>query len=133
MSDTTKDTLQGFIPESLEEGSAVYAVALNSYTGLEELGYEHTAVKHSANQYVLEMANTSRIESFGSLMKKGVTEIQNWVSIKHLPAYVDEFATRSNLRKGGTLYFMSYFAKSMLGRQFSHSQLKSRGKSDGSG
>ena len=116
MSDTTKDTLQGFIQEFVQEGSAVYTDAHKCYKGLKNLGYKHSAIKHSANQYVLEMANTSRIESFWSLMKKGVTEIQNWVSIKQLPFYVDEFATRSNLRKGGTLYFMSYIAKSMSDR-----------------
>ena len=75
ISDTTKDTLQGFIQEFVEEGSAVYTDAHKIYTGLEDLGYEHTAVKHSANQFVLGMANTSRIESFWSLMKKGVTGI----------------------------------------------------------
>ena len=133
ISDTTKDTLQGFIQEFVEEGSAVYTDAHKSYKVLNDLDYDHTAVKHSANQFVPGMANTSRIKSFRSLMKKGATGIHHWVSIKHLPAYVDEFAPRSNLRKGGTQYFMSYIAKSMSGRLLSYSQLKSRGMSDGSG
>ena len=85
ISDTTKDTLQGFIQEFVEEGSAVCTDAHKSYTGLNNLGYKHTAVMHSANLYVLGMANTSRIESFWSLMKNGVTGIHNWVSIKYLP------------------------------------------------
>ena len=79
------------------------------------------------------MAQTNRIESFWSLMKRGVTGIHHWVSVKHLPAYVDEFATRSNLRKGGTLEFMCFIANSMSGKQLSYSQLKSRGQSNGSG
>lgn len=132
ISDTTKDTLQGFIQELVEEGSAVYTDAHKSHKGLNDLGSEHTAVKHCANQYVLGMANTSRIESFWSLMKEEVTGIHYWVSIKHLPVYVYKFTTRSNLRKSGTLYFMSHIAKSMLGRRLSYSQLKSRGKSNGS-
>lgn len=125
---TNKETLQGFIQDTVEEGSAVYTDSHKSYTGLEELGYEHTAVKHSANQYVIGMAHTNRIESFWSLMKRGVTGVHHWVSVKHLPAYVDEFATRSNLRKGGTHKFMCFIAKSMSGRQLSYRQLKARGK-----
>ncbi len=131
--DTKKETLEGFIQDTVEEGSTVYTDGHKSYAGLKKLGYEHTAVKHSANQYVLGMAHTNRIESFWSLMKRGVTGVHHWVSVKHLPAYIDEFATRSNLRKGGTLYFMCFIAKNMSGKQLSYSQLKARGKSNDEG
>ena len=133
ITDTTKETLQGFVQDTVEEGSTVYTDGHKSYSGLKQLGYEHTAVKHSANQYVIGMAHTNQIESFWSLMKRGVTGVHHWVSVKHLPAYVDEFATRSNLRKGGTLYFMCFIAKNMSGKQLSYSQLKARGKFNDAG
>ena len=133
VTDTTKETLQGFIQDIVEEGSTVYTDEHKSYMGLKGLGYEHAAVKHSANQYVDGQAHTNGIESFWSLMKRGISGVHHWVSVKHLPAYVDEFATRSNLRKGGTLNFMEHVAKRMFDRQLSYKQLKARGRAGVSG
>ena len=121
LTDWTKKTLQGFIQDIVEEGSTVYADAQKSYMGLKGLGYEHAKVKHSANQYVDFQAHTNEIESFWSLKKRGISGVHHWVSVKHLPAYVEEFATRSNLRKGGTLNFMEHVAKRMFDDQLPNS------------
>lgn len=93
----TKETLQGFIQDVVEEGSLVYTDAHKSYAGLKGSRYENATVEDSTNQYVDGQARTNGTESFWSLKKRGVSSIYHWVSVKHLPAYVDEFATRSNL------------------------------------
>ncbi len=64
VSDTTKETLQGFIQDNVKEGTHVYTDESKSYDGLEDNGYEHSTVKHSAGEWVKKQAHTNGIESF---------------------------------------------------------------------
>lgn len=121
---TSKETLQGFIQDVVEEGSLVYTDAHKSYAGLKGSRYEHATVEHSTNRYVDGQARTNGTESFWSFKKRGISSVHHWVSVKHLPAYVDEFATRYNLRKGGKMNFMFHKTKQMFDRQLSYKQMK---------
>ena len=56
----------------------------------------HVAVKHSRGQYVQGLAHTNGIESFWALLKRGYYGTFHNMTVKHLPRYVDEFATRQN-------------------------------------
>ena len=124
---TTKETLQGFIQDVVEEGSSVYKDALKSYAGLKGASYENATVDDSTNQYLDGQARTNGTESFWSLKKRGISSVHHWVSVKHLPACVDEFATRSNLRMCGKINFMFHKTKQMFDRQLSYKQMKVRG------
>ena len=64
-----KAILQGFIHENVKPGSNVYTDNFKSYTNLQ--GYNHAVVKHSAGEYVNEMAHINGMESFWSMMKRG--------------------------------------------------------------
>ena len=48
--DTTKETLQNFIQDNVEESSKVYTDEYSSYSGPEYIGYEHSTVKNSAGE-----------------------------------------------------------------------------------
>lgn len=61
-------------------------------------------------------------------MKSGISGVHQWVSVKHLSAYVDEFATRLSISKGDTINFVADIAKRMFDRQLSYKQLKARGQ-----
>ena len=63
----------------------------------------HWAVKHSAGEYVKNMASTNGIESFWALMKRGLLGTYHHVSVKHLGRYVDEFEGRHNNRPLDTI------------------------------
>lgn len=63
--------------------------------------YDHTIVKHSEGQFMMNNRHTNGIENYWSLLKRGITGIYHQVSPKHLQRYCDEFAYRFNSRKFG--------------------------------
>ena len=59
---TDKADLQGFVLESTEVGSVVYTDEAAAYEGMPHRS--HSAIKHSAGEYVKRQASTNGIESF---------------------------------------------------------------------
>ena len=94
VADTTKDTLGDFILDNVEKVSTVNSNAHSSLAGLEGLRYELATVKRSTNQYVPGQAHTYGNKSFWSLMKRGLSCVPHWVSVIHLPVYVDGFVQK---------------------------------------
>ena len=91
---TDKEDLQGFVASVTEDGSVVYTDEAAAYQGMKHRS--HWTVKHSANEYVKGMAHTNGIESFWSVLKRGLYGTYHHVSVKHLGKYVDEFTFRMN-------------------------------------
>ncbi len=127
VSDTSKETLQGFIQDNVKEGTHVYTDESKSYDGLEDNGYEHSTVKHSAGEWVKKQAHTNGIESFWALLRRSYHGTHHWLSAKHLASYVNEFATRSNLRGENTMNFMGHIVREMSGKRLSWKELVARG------
>jgi transposase-like protein len=121
VSGTDRATLHGYISENVQPGSTVMTDEWAAYRGLK--GYTHMTVRHSAGEYVNEMAHTNGIESFWSLLKRGHYGIYHYMSVKHLNRYVGEFANRHNTAQLSTLAFMENTAKSMVGRHISYEEL----------
>ncbi len=65
---------------------------------------KHRAVKHSAGEYVRGVVHTNNIESFWSLVKRGVVGSFHHVSKKYLPLYLNEFSWRFNNRKNDAMF-----------------------------
>jgi transposase-like protein len=59
----------------------------------------HEVISHSTGEYVRGNVHTQNIESFWSLLKRGVIGTYHNVSKKYLPLYLNEFAFRFNNRK----------------------------------
>jgi transposase-like protein len=59
----------------------------------------HQVVNHSAGEYVRGLAHTNTVESFFSLLKRGVVGTFHHISEKHLPLYLAEFDHRHNCRE----------------------------------
>jgi len=68
------------------------------YRKLRKAGYKHEAVAHMNHQYVSGKAHTNTIESFWSLIKRGVMGQFHNVSKKYLALYLNEFVFRFNNR-----------------------------------
>ena len=64
----------------------------------------HDAVKHSAGEYVRGEVHTNSIESFWSLLKRGVMGTYHNVSAKYLPFYLNEFSFRFNNRNNDEMF-----------------------------
>ena len=93
------DTLKRVVRDNVESGSTLYTDENRGYVHLgDEYGgeYKHRAVKHSAKEFVNEMAHTNGIESVWAVLKRGFNGVYHHWSKKHCHAYVDEFTFRLN-------------------------------------
>ena len=122
VTDTTGETLQGFVRENVEPGATVYTDEHRSYTGLRR-DFDHEAVNHSVGEYVDGMAHTNGMESFWSMLKRAHKGTFHKISPKHLERYVDEFAGKHNIRDSGTLAQMRDTVARLVGRNLLHRDL----------
>lgn len=68
------------------------------------MGYKHKRVRHAAGEYVRGSVHTNNIESFWSLLKRGVVGTYHNVSKKYLPLYLNEFSFRFNQRDNPDIF-----------------------------
>ena len=120
---TDKEDLQGFVESATEVGSVVYTNEAAAYQGMPLRS--HWTVRHSANEYVKGMAHTNGIESFWSVLKRGLHGTYHHVSVKHLGRYVDEFAFRLNEGnvKIPTMKRMDSLVKGAVGKRLTYQTL----------
>jgi transposase-like protein len=90
----SKEILHEIIDQRIAPTATLYTDEHGGYFGAKVAN--HTSVKHSAGEYVYGAASTNGIESFWALLKRGYYGTFHNMSVKHLPRYVDEFATRQN-------------------------------------
>ena len=95
-------------------GSHIMTDELNAYNGLSKLGYRHSIVRHSAEEYVNSDIFTNSLEGFWSHFRRMITGCYHNVSVEHLQSYVDEAVYRWNTRKTSeSERFAHMFAKSI--------------------
>ncbi len=118
---TDKPTLHSFVLEHTDPNSVVYTDEHPAYTGL--YNRQHEVVKHSAGEYVKEQAHTNGMESFWSLLKRGIDGTYHHVSVKHLHRYVGEFSGRQNDRPLDTADQMTGMVQRAVGKRLQYSRL----------
>ncbi len=97
--DGKRNTLFPIIKRNVSPKSIVFTDENHVYHTLDKLVRLHETVDHSKHEYARGMIHTNTIESFWSLLKRGVYGIYHHVSKKHLDKYIDEFEFRFNSRK----------------------------------
>jgi transposase-like protein len=97
---TTQKGMEEFIQTHVPNGSKIYTDESNYYHKLGKK-YDHKAMNHSAQVYVVGDAHSNTIESFWATLKRGIYGIYHQVSDKHIEAYLNEFAARYNNRHNG--------------------------------
>lgn len=117
---TDKLTLHGFVHDATAPGARLFTDEWPAYRGIR---MRHTAVKHSAGEYVVGDAHTQGIESFWSMLKRGLNGVYHHVSVKHLDRYVSEFAGRHSLRDLDTVDQMATVARGMHARRLRYADL----------
>lgn len=94
--------LKQAIRENVMICSEIHTDASVRYTGLEPK-YTHKSVTHCNEEFSRHegenVITTSSVESFFSLLKRGVVGTFHHVSAQHLPLYLAEFDHRHNCRK----------------------------------
>jgi transposase-like protein len=102
---TDAKTLNQFVRKAVSD--KVDLVATDEHGGyhdLDALGYPHGAVSHSTGEYVRGEVHTNNIESFWSLLKRGIVGNYHHVSKKYLPLYLNEFQFRHNNRNNEDIF-----------------------------
>ena len=117
---TDKETLQDFVLRHTTADTKVYSDEARAY---ENLPRPHEVVKHSAGEYVREMAHTNGLESHWALFKRAIDGTYHHISVKHLPRYVLESEGRHNARPLDTEEQMLGLVKGAVGKRLTYAGL----------
>jgi len=121
-----KKALQAQVKRHVEAGSALYSDALKSYTGLTK-DYAHEVIDH-AEKYVDGLIHTNGLESFWSLLKRGLHGTYISVEPFHLFRYLDEQSFRFNNRELTDGQRFSIAANQIIGKRLTFAEVT--GKTD---
>jgi len=92
------DTLRPILKEQIAKGAKVYTDDARYYAKLRKEGHTHESVNHSIDEYVRGNVHTNTVESYYSVLKRGLNGTYQHVSEDHLKRYVCEFDFRYNYR-----------------------------------
>jgi hypothetical protein len=98
------ETLSGFVRKTVSSEVTLLATDEKQDYNYVRPGMPHESVKHSAGEYVRGDVHTNNIESFWSLIKRGVIGTYHHVSKDYLPLYLNEFSWRFNNRKNSEMF-----------------------------
>ncbi len=97
-------TLDDFVNETVSE--KVSLISTDDNSGYRFLGnkFNHGVVHHAIGEYVVGAIHTNTIDSFWSMIKRGIVGTFHKVSKKYLQLYVAEFEFRYNNRKNPDIF-----------------------------
>jgi transposase-like protein len=100
-----RGTLHRFLNEVVDDrATAIYTDGWVGYKGIGDADTKHVAVDHAAKEWVRGDVHTNTVENVWSLFKRSVIGSYHQVSVKHLPAYLDELEWRFNNRDNPFLF-----------------------------
>jgi hypothetical protein len=105
----------------VEDGSKVFTCSFPSYDHL-GLYYQHAVIDH-AECYAQGEVHTNGIESFWSLLKRGIKGTYLSIEPFHLFRYLDEQAFRFNEREGTDADRFQTAIKNIVGRRLTYDEL----------
>ncbi len=105
--DTKADTLYKIIHDHISEDVELLMTdEFPSYPGAMGSSFKgkHRTIRHASKQYVDGIIHTNTVENAFSLLKRGIIGTWHRISVKHLPAYLQEMEFRFNRRKRADLF-----------------------------
>jgi transposase-like protein len=100
-----RGTLHRFLHEVVDEDAiGIYTDDWVGYVGIADENTFHQVVNHASKEWVRGDVHSNTIESVWSLFKRSVIGSYHQVSVKHLPAYLDELEWRYNNRENPFLF-----------------------------
>jgi len=98
-------TLSGFVRKVVSDKVSLVATdEYGGYSWLRPMKLPHESVDHKKGEYVRGNVHTNNIESFWSLLKRGVVGTYHKVSKDYLPLYLNEFSYRHNNRDNDDMF-----------------------------
>lgn len=119
-------TLKGAIQRTVSEDSVIMTDEWPSYRGLNKTHQAHQVINHGQGEYSVNGVNVNTIESFWSLLKRGIYGIFHHVSKKHLSRYCAEFSFRWNTRRLDDALRRDYAMFSCGGKRLTYRALVGR-------
>ena len=113
-------TVKPFITDNTSQSAVVYSDDSIVYYRLRRA---REVVNHSTGEFVRGMVHTNGIESFWSMLKRGLLGVYHHVSVKHLQRYTTEFAGRHNQRQLDTEAQMGALVISGVGKRLRYADL----------
>ena len=99
-----KKYLRRFIADVTDPRATVYTDEKPAYKDMALHGIDHKAVNHSENEYVRADVHTNTVEGVWSLFKRSIVGSYHQLSVKHMPAYLDEVSFRFNNRENPHMF-----------------------------
>jgi transposase-like protein len=99
-------TVEGFVREAISDKVSLVASDQNKQYHFTYYGphARHESVNHSEDEYVRGDVHTANLDSFWSLLKRGIIGTFHRVSRSHLPLYLNEFSFRHNHRSDPDIF-----------------------------
>lgn len=91
------------VQQSAMTSNTIITDEFRSYNLLKENNFNHSVINHS-KRYADGELHTNNIESFWSVMKRGILGIYHHVSDQHMQSYVNEFSFRYNHRDNENVF-----------------------------
>lgn len=98
------ETLDKFVRETVSEKVSLLSTDDNSGYRYLDHWFNHGVVHHAIGEYVVGAVHTNTIDSFWSMIKRGIVGTFHKVSKKYLQLYVAEFEFRYNNRKNPDIF-----------------------------
>ena len=101
----TKKNLHTFIEQFVDpKAAAIYTDENPAWDGIATAVRKHGSLSHGRGEYRRGDVSTNTVESVWSLFKRGIVGSYHQLSVKHLPAYLDEMEFRFNGRDNPYLF-----------------------------
>jgi transposase-like protein len=97
-------TLSSFVDRVTSDKVQLVTTDENQAYNFVRRGLPHESINHSQDEWVRGEVHTNSIESFWSLVKRGIIGTYHNVSKSYLPLYLNEFSFRFNNRKNPDMF-----------------------------
>lgn len=100
-----RTTLHGFLNDVVsDDAEAIFTDSWKAYGGISDHNTRHETVNHYREEWVRGEVHTQTIENVWSLFKRSIIGSYHQLSVKHMPAYLDELEWRYNNRHNPFLF-----------------------------
>jgi hypothetical protein len=95
----TGENIRQVLKEQVDiKAARVMTDGFGAYVSLKKHGYNHESVDHASDEYVRGDVHTNTVESYFSVLKRGLIGTYHHVGKQHLHRYLAEFDRRHNTR-----------------------------------
>ncbi len=97
--------------------------ASSGATGAKRLSSPYDRYKNSAVEYIKRVSGQKGVESFWTMLKRGLYGVHHYISLKHLQKYIGEFNERQSVRAEDTMVQLVILTEALGGKRLRYQEL----------